>query len=625
MNNKLILILGTVLSVIFLSCDDYLDKAPESGVTEEEVFSKYENFMKYFDGIYNGKLNDLTRPTQTATSDGDFNIKCAYPLFWSIGNQKSTWEMMTEIADQGRDQTAHAFKRGNYMQYSFIYTYAGFRPILRAMFIVIRRANMSLEKIDMLQDASQQDIDDIKGQAYFMRGYAHFMLHKTWGPMPYITKVLGATDQWDLERLKPYEHLIHIAADFDTAAYYFNKAELMRRDNPVPGLPGHLTHPNMFRPNGCAALAMKGRALLYAASPLNIGNNNAQKAWEDAAIANWEALQAALQYGYELLPPASYKQSFVGAQYSNEQIWGYYHGTGAYNASTKQWIICGPMAANKTANSPECPTQNGVDKFETKWGDPLNTAADRQAATALGHYLEQDPYKNRDPRFYVAIMYNGAPIPGYGTADLSYEMINGNAKYSELLDPDYAGISYTGYYSMKRWGGESTKNRISPAMTDPLMRLAELYLNYAEAANEAWGPTGAAPGADKTAVGAINVIRNRFDMVPVQDRFISNKDIFRDRIKNERFVELCYEGFHYFFDIRRWMDAPRTMTEGIVGMDIEKLPTGYDVSVYPTGYRYTRKLLPPNRQSVWKDAMYYFAFDLEDMQKMKNFVPNEIW
>jgi hypothetical protein len=484
---------------------------------------------------------------------------------------------------------------------------------------------MALEHIDMLQDATEQNINDIKGQAYFMRAYANFMLLKTWGPMPYITKVIGATDPWDLERQKPYEYLTNIAADFDTAHYYFNKAGLMRRDNPVPGQPGHLSNSNMFRPNGCAALALKGRALLFAASPQNIGDNNPQTAWENAAKANWEALEVALENGYQLLTQEKYKENFVGAQYSKEQIWGYYYGTTAYNASAVQFLLNGVMANNKAANSPECPTQNAVDKFETVWGDPLNTEADRAAATAAGHYYEQDPYKNRDPRFYVDIMYNEAPIPGYTTCKIYYEMVNGAPRYSEQLNQDYAGISYTGYYSRKRWGGQSTLNKISPAITDPLIRLAEVYLNYAEATNEAYGPQGIAPGANLSSLDVINLIRGRFNMVPVQNRFTASKDVFRDRVKNERFVELCFESHHYYFDIRRWKDAPRTMTEGIMGVDIEKLPAGYDATVYPTGYRYKRQLLPPDRQSVWKDAMYYFAFDLSDIQKMSVFVPNEPW
>ncbi|HOI49959.1 MAG TPA: RagB/SusD family nutrient uptake outer membrane protein, partial [Prolixibacteraceae bacterium] len=91
-----------------------------------------------------------------------------------------------------------------------------------------------------------------------------------------------------------------------------------------------------------------------------------------------------------------------------------------------------------------------------------------------------------------------------------------------------------------------------------------------------------------------------------------------------RTIELCFEG-HYYQDIRRWMDAPQTMAGPLYGMDVEKLPSGYDKTQYPTGYKYTRILLPADRQSRWKDEMYYFPFDNDDMYKMKNFVPNPVW
>jgi hypothetical protein len=544
---------------------------------------------------------------------------------------------MTDVCDMGRIATGHTLKSGNFLQYSFIYTYAGYRPMLRGMFMVIRRANMALEKVNMLTNATQKDIDDIKGQAYFNRAMANFHLHRTWGPMPYLTKVLGPYDDWDQVRLSKYDYLVSIAADFDSAAYYFDKADVMRRDNPVEGAPGHLTHPNMFRPNGCAALAFKGRALLYAASPLNNGGvttqpwdnggGEGQSSWEKAAKANWEALQAALQNGYKLLTPANYKYNFVGTSYTNEQIFAWATNATAYNNGEKSWVINGLMSGSKSANMGCCPTQNGVDRFETAWGDPLNTEADRQAAVALGHYNEQDPYKDRDPRFYIDIMYNTAPIPGYGTAKIYYERLStGAIKYAEQLDPTFAGRTFTGYYLNKYWGGESLKNKINVIQTDPLIRLAELYLNYAEAANEAYGPNTAAPGASLTAVEAINTIRERFSQVPVQAQYATNKETFRNRIKNERFVELGYEGFHYFFDIRRWMDAPEKMTDVNYGVDIEKLPSGeYDPAVYPTGYRYTRVPLSPERQGVWKDCMYFWAFDLVDIQKMKNFIPNISW
>ncbi len=617
MKKYFILILFAGLMVTATSClEDYLDKAPESGLTEEQVFSKYENFKKFFDAVYEGQK-------RYGSDWKDYNIKTAFPLYFAMWDQKYAWWQLTDMSDLGRYMEGQAIKGGQVASIINKFTYDGNRrPILESMFIVIRICNMSLQKIDMLKDVKPEDVDDFMAQAYFVRAFAHLELFRIWGPMPYIRQVVGPDDQWDIPRLSKYETLMNIAADMDTAVYYFEKANRMRRDNPNPTEPGHLNHPELFRPNGSAAKALKARVLLYAASPLN--NEKGVKAWEEAAKANWEAIQTAQQWGYTLLDAKDYKYNYVGTRYSNEQLWGWSAGNKSYNSGDQAFLICGPMSANKNSFSGDCPTQNMVDKFETKWGDPLNTPAEREAAAALGHYNEQDPYKNRDPRFYIDIIYNTAPIPGYGTAKMYYEMKNGNASYSELLDQNYAGITRTGYYQRKRWGEQSVKNKIKPLITDPIIRLAELYLNYAEAANEAYGPNTPAPGASLTAVQAINLIRDRIGMAPVQDKFTASKEDFRPRIKNERTIELCFEG-HYYQDIRRWMDAPQTMAGPLYGMDVEKLPSGYDKTQYPTGYKYTRILLPADRQTRWKDEMYYFPFDNDDMYKMKNFVPNPVW
>ena len=190
------------------------------------------------------------------------------------------------------------------------------------------------------------------------------------------------------------------------------------------------------------------------------------------------------------------------------------------------------MSGSKGSNSGDCPTQNTIDRFETKWGDPLLTQADRDAAEALGHYNEQDPYKDRDPRFYIDIIYNQAPIPGYNTADIYFDPSTDS--YSDLLDHAYLGYSRTGYYERKWWGGQSVKNKSQkPLMSDPLIRMAELYLNYAEAANRAYGPGGAAPGASMNAVEAINLVRNRVGMPPVKPEFTASTEDFEPRIWNE--------------------------------------------------------------------------------------------
>ena len=613
MKKFLIVILMGMTFLTVTSClEEYLDKAPESGLTEEEIFTKYDNFKQFFYGVYEG---------QKYYSDGwrEFNIKNAFPRYFSHWDQKYSWEGLTDAADQGRYMEGHTFKSGQVSAFVNKFTYDGKRrPILQSMFICIRKSNMALEKIDMLQDASPEDKDDLIAQAHFVRAFCHFELMRIWGPMPYITKTLGPEDNLDIPRLSKYETLKAVALDMDTAAFYFERAQRMRRDL-GPGQPGHLNHPDQARPNGVAAKAYKARALLYAASPLN--NDIGQVAWEDAAKANWEAIQIAEQEQYSLVSAADYKKNFVGTIYTNEHLWAWHAGNLTWNNGAHAGNFCGIIGNSVSSWSGVCPTQNFVDKFETRWGDPLNTEAERQSAAALGHYNEQNPYKDRDPRFYIDILYNQAPVPGFNIAQLWYEVKDGKTTYGELLDPKYLGRSYTGYMIRKIWGEASNKNRTSVLYTDPLMRLTELYLNYAEAANEAYGPSTPAPGATMNAIDAINFVRARINAVPIQSQFTSSPEIFRERIKNERNVELAYEG-HYYQDIRRWMDAPKAYAGPIMGVQIEKAPV---TAEYPTGFKYTRYALEALRQSAWKDEMYYLPFNQEDNFKMRGFVPNEVW
>src|SRR5690606_2364068 len=154
--------------------------------------------------------------------------------------------------------------------------------------------NMLLQNVHRLTDGTQKEIDDLIAQAYFVRGFAHLEVFKLWGPMPYIKKVIGPDDQWDIPRLTAQETMYNVAADMDTAMIFFEKAGKMRRD-PGPGKAGHLNAHSEKKPYGVTADAMKGRALLFGASPLN---NGTQQNWQDAAKANWEAIQIAKQYEY---------------------------------------------------------------------------------------------------------------------------------------------------------------------------------------------------------------------------------------------------------------------------------------------------------------------------------------
>jgi starch-binding outer membrane protein, SusD/RagB family len=631
----ILFIIGGMSLVLPTSClKEYLDKAPEQGLTQEQIFTKLDNFKLFFDAVYAGRLASV--PSWSGGMS-DFNIKAGFPIYWDLWDQKYSWESVTDAADMGRYMEGQAWKSGN-MSETIVnkMTYDGARnPVLYSMFTDIRICNVALQNINKIQDGTDNDRNDLKGQAYFVRAFCHWTLFYIWGPMPYLTKPLGPTDQWDIPRLSKWETLTKISQDLDSAYACFELAGKIRRD-PPSGVAGHNDYNayQMYRPNGMAAKAYKSRVLLFRASPLN--NEQGLTDWQDAAVASWDALQVALNNGATLLTMANRKQNYYGAMVTDEHLWSYTFNNssnsswgGSYNNVTNRGyatLYNGLFLASTGSSSGVCPTQNFVDKYETLNGEPLNTQAERDAATAAGHYNEQDPYTNRDPRLATDIITNQSPCQNWtnNKAQIYYSVSGGTVTYSELLNQTYLGITKTGYYMRKFWWDNSTKNQITGILTDPLFRFAELYLNYAEAANEAYGPNTPAPGASLNAVQAINVIRTRAGMPNVLTAYTGSTEAFRPRIKNERNVELSWEG-HYYNDIRRWTDLQTIMSSTLIGMDIEKLAAGYDATAYPTGFRHTRKPLTQDRQVVWKPQMYYLPFNNADNLKMTKFVPNPVW
>lgn len=638
MKKFLILIILGGLTVIFpTSCEDflnnYLDKAPEQGLPEDQVYTKLANFKEYFDAVYNGRLQKAGGNWSGGWSD--FNIKLTFPYYWDAWDQKYSEESVTDAADMGRYMEGQAWKSGN-MSETIVnkMTYDGARnPVLWSCFVCIRISNDALGRIDKIQDATDEEKNDLRAQAHFVRALCHFTLFQWWGPMPYLTEVLGLDDQWDIPRLSKHETLTKVAADFDSAYTFFALADKIRRDPPL-GVPNHLNYNSneMFRPNGMVAKAWKAKALMYAASPLN--NEHGITDWQEAAAACWDAIKLAEDQGLFLLTGANRFQNFYSAQVTDESLWSYSSSTqltwngGSWSDITNRGYgatyMNGVFGASTGSYSGVSPTQNWVDKYETIWGEPLNTGADRTAAIAAGHYKEQDPFVNRDPRLAMDIIYNQSPATGWtsGKAQIYFEVAGGVTSWSELLNQSYLGITKTGYYLRKLWWNNSTKNQVSSYFADPLCRLAECYLNYAECSNEAYGPTAiGVGGATMSALDAVNKIRQRAGMPNVAAAFTGSKDAFRPRLKNERNVELSFEG-QYRDDLIRWMDLQAAMSSTLYGMIAEKVTTS---STYPTGYKYVRQPLSADRQPVWKEQMYYLPFNNSDALKMKNFVPNPVW
>lgn len=628
MKKQLILLLITGMSLILTtSClKEYLDKAPESGLTEDIVFTKYANFKLFFDANYDG------RKYYSGSWRDTWNYKSTLPLYMDTWDQKYCINSTTDMCDQGRYMEAQAWKSGNMSEtiVSKLCYDGARRPILGACFDGIRICNIAIRNVDRIQDADEDIKNDFSGQAYFLRAWYHFTLFRFWGTMPYLDYVMSPFDKtWDLARMEKNDYLVRIAQDIDSAYYFFDLCGKIRRD-PMPDVSGAFGYSayEMHRPNGMAAKAFKSKVLLYAASPLN--NKGGAVDWQNAATAAWESIQVAESNGVVLLPLVATGGSddrhvnFYGKDVCAESIWTRTHGTQSWNWGGGSGAVAtlwgGAFMAHASASGIN-PTQNWVDKYETLNGMPLNTAADRAAAVAAGQYNEQNPFVNRDPRLAADVIYNQSPCPGWtnNRAQIYYD----GTTPSELLITTWNGRSYTGYLLRKFWANNSTKSQnTSSIYADPLFRFSELYLNYAEAVNEAYGPTGTAPGASMTAIDAINIIRAKSGMPNVRAEFTASKDAFRLRIKNERNIELSFEGQHYYDDIRRWMDLQQVMSGKLIAIIPQKVTVS---TTYPTGFRYDRTELPVDRQPAWEEGMYYLPFLNSDALKMKNFVSNPVW
>ena len=203
-------------------------------------------------------------------------------------------------------------------------------------------------------------------------------------------------------------------------------------------------------------------------------------------------------------------------------------------------------------------------------------------------------------------------------------MVDGKQVFSTFAQ-GYDGLigdTKTGYLGRKRTGDWHFGRKTPvPPMTDVLFRLAELYLNYAEAANEAYGPQGKSPRGSMTALEALNVIRERVSpelKLSDSDPTVANTDAFRERIQKERTIEFDQENNHRYFDIRRWKIAPEVMSAPVYGMMIEQIDSDVN-KPYKERFRHTRYKLPESSQSIWKDEMYFWPFDKNDYYKYEVF------
>lgn len=434
--------------------------------------------------------------------------------------------------------------------------------IYGAMYEGLRKVNLFLVKAPgaaiIPQDglSFEADVRRMRGEAFFLRGMFHFELLSRYGAITLATRVFTRDEELNLPKNTYDECVKQIADDCDSAI-------LM-----LPSWTQSWSAANRGRATKMAALALKSRLYLYAASPLNNPSNDVAK-WELAATVSKALIDS---NRHSLLSSYYNIFNFGSAQYNNEVIFA----TKANNRNDIE-INNAPISYDG-AKGRTNPTQEMVDAFEMTNGKPISDPT--------SGYNPANPYNGRDPRLALTINYNtrvfkGRQVQTYvGGADGLGRNVN---------------ATKTGYYMRKflseaaTWNQASNTNARRPWV---IFRYAEILLNAAEALNEAQGPVA-------NVYTWVNRVRQRsgINMPPLPAGL--TKEAMRERIKNERMVELCFEG-HRFFDVRRWKEGELYFNRPVTGMRITQNGSVYSYERFQVENRVfsVKNYLFPFSQSV---------------------------
>jgi len=400
----------------------------------------------------------------------------------------------------------------------------------------IRECNYALSILPDV-NISESSRTRLEAELKFIRAYRYFDLVRNYGEVVLLgDKVYGLGD--DFSDGEIYEK----SSLSDGVDYIVTQLTEAAAD-----LPENYTSTwEKGRATKGAALALKARMLLYDASPLYNEGGSVTSKWTAAAAA----AKAVMDLNIYSLYQGDYESLFLSED-NDESIFSRYYVTGARHVCLE--IAYGPNGYGGWGGV--TPFQNLVDAYEMSNGLPIDDAA--------SGYDAQNPYVNRDPRFYATILYDGAEYRGRQVETFipgGKDSKDGNSNWN---------TSKTGYY-LRKWMDDNNPIdnpwNVAGLQPWPYIRYAEVLLNYAEAQNEAVGP-------DQSVYDAIDEIRERVDM-PDLPSGLSQAEM-RERIRNERRVELAFEE-HRYYDVRRWMTA-----------DVAENEPGYGIRITKDGDSYT--------------------------------------
>lgn len=594
MKKDIIYVLAAITALLSaVSCGDYLEKTPDDDLTMEEIFTNPEWARSWLDNAYSWLPSECN-----FADDGGFRS----PFTGGCDEM--------EIAFGAA--YAHLINAGSWNATNITRV-----PVWKESYCALRTVNVFIANIGSVPNLTDSERLDLMGQALFLRAYFHFMAFRCYGPVPIVKKVVGAGEDWSEIVRKDVDTCVsEIVADCDEAATM---------------LPSTRAETEYGRPIRCAALALKARLLLYAASPLYNGNAELEKLKDPVTKANlipqtydpekWklaaDAARAALaesevaglkiHYTKDKDPKASYEETFT-LNWNDEIIWAKNLGDYWHHMWCSDPISYGCPSIFD-------PTQEMVDSYEMDNGlapilgyeddglTPIINSTSGYVETGYANSASmkgywpagvRNMYVNREPRFYASINFAGQVWKQNHVIEFWYNGIDGK-KYGSS---DYCK---TGYNLRKHNNINITSNPfVATRTTWNYFRVGELYLILAEALNEYEGPT-------QEVYDAIEVIRERAGLEGLDDKLTQAQ--MRDKIKHERKIELAFEN-HRFFDVRRWKDAPTTQGGAIHCLNIYEGTKLNDDSFYERVKCEDRIFESPKH--------YFFPIAQEEIDKNKD-------
>lgn len=492
----------------------------------------------------------------------------------------------------------------------------------------IQYCNLFLENIDKVkwdytsEALNQMHMDLYRGQAYALRGLHMFYLLRAHcgmvgGQLMGVPIHLTSEDKnsdFNQPRNTFKDCIDQIMADFDEALEYLPtkfgdvSAEQVPAEYRALGATDaeyNRAFGNLQRGKIDATIiaAFKAQVALFAASPAyaSAGAMTMEQA------AKYAADYLKLRGGLAAVDPTGWKW-FADKDYINnfkftdadraEVVW---RGNVGDSHNLEQDNYPPSLQGNGRIN----PTQNLVDAFPMANGYPISVAA--------SGYDASNPYENRDPRLRTYILVNGDAI------GVNNKVINTQAdsdpKMLDGLNKENGRSTTTGYYLRKTLRSDVNLNPVTDQRHFGIrIRTTELLLDYAEAANEAQGPTAQVGGANYSAYDIIKAIRARVHDAGWQDPYLESikgdQAKMRELIRNERRLELCFEN-QRFWDLRRWK---ANLNEGAKGASITSTGAGV------TNYNITS--VEPRQ---YQDYMIYGPIPYSEVLKWSNLQQNDGW